>query len=54
MKYLKPENYRGSLCVKEEDGAWYMAVACDLDEPEDWEWIEITEDLYKLAVEELS
>lgn len=54
MQYLKPENYRGSLCVKEDDGAWYMAVGCDLDDPDSWGWIEITEDLYKLAIEELS
>lgn len=54
MKELSLGNYRGNICVKEEDGAWYMAVGCELYPSNEWCWAEITEDLYKLAIEELS
>ena len=40
-------NYRGSLHAKHEDGKYYWAVECDMDNPEQWDWVEIPKELFE-------
>lgn len=43
-------NYRGNLQVKEDDGNYYWAVECDLDNPERWDWEDISKALYDALI----